>query len=368
MDYSSAFIVYMSVFESPSILLFNEKVVSHWLLFYAQKSFHLPSLIAVEFTKSSYYCTYILSTHALYLSSRACKCMWVFQHGGVLCWWKDAKWYRHQLSTLVLLWPWNPALSPYSHRNLVSSFQMKTFPIPSCVDYELILITFTPGQQDKQCSGRVCHSADPSRAHSSAVGSRGLIHTVLSGGGGKTFPHHKLGQEYQGHFAAVRLTDQPQLTAPHAHLERAGPCTGCSTYESPGHIATPSAKSPFFPRAFKAPYPPVPVQAHRTPWVSHQSSHYVEGKLWVLSDFLQQWVSCQTSPFFSGTSSGVFRWLTDLSSPASSLWKSRDSNVLWHLKKCCENSAMPVSQALDIKSCIMVGLPVCYSSLLPILP
>lgn len=92
-------------------------------------------------------------------------------------------------------------------------FKSRFFPIPSCVDYELMLITFTPGQEDKQCSGHVCHCADPALAHSSAMGSRGLIHTVLSGGGTKTFPHHKLGQEYQRHFAAVRLTDQLPATA-----------------------------------------------------------------------------------------------------------------------------------------------------------
>lgn len=95
---------------------------------------------------------------------------------------------------------------------------------------------------------------------------------------------------------------QPQLAAPHAHLERAGPCTGCSAHESPDLTATSSAKSPFFPGAFKALNPPVPVQAHSTPWVSHQSANQVtilKGKLWLWSNFLQECVSCQTSPFFS---------------------------------------------------------------------
>lgn len=166
-----------------------------------------------------------------------------------------------------------------------------------------MLITFTPGEQDKQRSGRVCHSANPSLAHSSAVGGRGLIHTVWSGGGTKTFPHHKLGRNIKDNLqlSGSQTSCQPQLAPPHAHLERAGPCTGCSTHESPGHNATSSAKSPFFPGAFKDLYHPVPVQAHRTPWVFHQSANqvYFEGRLRMLSNFLQQWVSCQSSTFSS---------------------------------------------------------------------
>lgn len=264
MDYSSAFIVYIAVFESPSILLFNEKVVSHWLSFYARKSFHLPSLIAVEFTKFSYYCAYVLSTHLSYLSSRACKCMLIFQHGA-LCWWKDAKCYRHQLSTLVLLWLWNPALSPDSHRNLASSFQLQIFPILSCADYVLMLITFTPGQQ-----AAVSVTLQTLHLHTALVWAAEGWSTLFCLEEVPKLSH----TTSQAGIPRALCSCQPQLAPPHAHLERAGPCTGCSTHESPGHVAT-SAKSPVFPGAFKAPYPPVPVQAHRIPWVFHPSASQV---------------------------------------------------------------------------------------------
>lgn len=217
MNYSSVFIVYMAVFESPSILLFNEKVVSHWLLFYARKSFHLPSLIAVEFTKFSCYCANILPTHLLYLSSRACKCMLIFQPGGVLCWLKDAKCHR-QLSTLDLLWP---ALSPDPQRNLVSSFQMQIFFYPFLcwlwinADH---LHSWTAGQ----ATPAVYVILQTLHLHTALllVDPHCFVRRRY-----QNFPTLQAGQECQRHLAAVRLADQ--LAAPHAHLERAGPCTGC---------------------------------------------------------------------------------------------------------------------------------------------
>lgn len=193
----------MAVFESPSILLFNEKVVSHWLLFYARKSFHLPFLIAVECTKFSYYYAYLLSTHLLYLSSRACKCMLIFQHGGYCAG------GRMLSSTDTSSAPWTFCVYETQHCHLSHKeiwyllFKCRFFSVPSCVDSELMHITFIPGQQDKKHSGCVpslCRPFTSSLTHSSAVGSRGMIHTVLAGRGTKTFPHHKLDRNIKGIF------------------------------------------------------------------------------------------------------------------------------------------------------------------------
>lgn len=75
-----------------------------------------------------------------------------------------------------------------------------------------------------------------------------------------------------------------------------------------------SSKIIFFPEllyllAFKALYPPVPVQAHRTPRVFHptarQGSIFSGGGGGIEYLFLQQWVSCQTSAFSSLTLSAA---------------------------------------------------------------
>lgn len=263
MNYSSVFIVYMAVFESPSILLFNEKVVSHWLLFYARKSFHLPSLIAVEFTKFSCYCANILSTHLLYLSSRACKCMLIFQPGGVLCWLKDAKCHR-QLSTLDLLWP---ALSPDPQRNLVSSFQMQIFFYPFLcwlwinADH---LHSWTAGQATPAvyvfcrpftCTQLCCW----------------LIHTALSGGGTKTFPHYKLGRNVKGTWQLSGLQTS------WLHLMHTWRGQGHAlAVKHMNHLATLPHLLPNHPSSLETLRLCILLcQAHRTPWVSHQSANQV---------------------------------------------------------------------------------------------
>lgn len=212
MDYSSAFIVYMAVFESPSILLFNEKVVSHWLLFYAQKSFHLPSLITVEFTKFTYYCTYILSTHLHLVPQQQVLQMHVdFPAWEILCWWKDAQCYRHQLSILVLLWPWSPALSPDSHRNSVPSFQMQIFPIPSCIDLmNYHLHSWPAGQATLWLCQSLCR---PFTRTQLFCGQQRVDPPCFVRRRSQNFSAPQAGQGYQGHFAAVRLTDQLPATA-----------------------------------------------------------------------------------------------------------------------------------------------------------
>lgn len=137
---------------------------------------------------------------------------------------------------------------------------------------------------------------------------------------------------------------QPQLAPPHAHLEMSGPCTGCSLHESASHGATSSSKSFFSWSSFT-------YQHSRLYILPHQSK--LTGLTWSSTQqpakpvFCgENWVPGPTAIgqlldlhfLLPDTASSVFRWLTDLPSSASSLWKSCDSDILWHLKKCWENS------------------------------
>lgn len=187
-----------------------------------------------------------------------------FPAWGVLCWWKDAKCYRHQLSTLHLLWPWNPELSPESQRNLVFSFQMQIFSYPFLC--WLWINAYHPhswaaGQTTLQPCLSFCR---PSTGTQLCCW---LIHTVLSGGGTKTFPHHKLGRNVKG---TLQLSG---LQTSWLHLMHTWRGQGHAlAVKGMNHLATLPHLLPNHP-SFLEPLRLYILLCH--PWISHQSANQV---------------------------------------------------------------------------------------------
>lgn len=131
-------------------------------------------------------------------------------------------------------------------------------------------------------------------------GEQRFIHTVLSGGGAKTFPHHKPGRNNKGtlQLSGSQTSCQPHLAPPHAHLETAGPCTGCLTHESAGQAATSSYKYLFSWSSFT--YQPsrlyiLPCWSKSTGLAGsfiHELAKPVFFGGGIEYVFLQQWISC----------------------------------------------------------------------------
>lgn len=209
-----------------------------------------------------------------------------------------------------------------------------------------MLITFIPGQQDKQHSSHAHHSANPSLAQSSAVGSRGLMETLFCQEDVPKLSHTASQRGITRVLCSceAQTSCQPQLAPPHAHLERSGPCTGCSPHESASHGATSSSKSSFSWRSFTYQHSRVYILLHQSKLTGLTRSSTQQPAKPVF--WGENWVPGPTAIgqlldlhcLLPDTASSVFRWLTDLPSSASSLWKSCDSDVLWHLKKSWENS------------------------------